>query len=197
MSVTSLDLRAKAMDAVYEDYAAVQVLAELAAGRKPMRGTGRLDSPVMVIGEAPGAEEEKQGVPFIGPSGQLLRKLFDGAGIPWNMCYVTNAVAYRPPGNRTPYPFQLQGSEERLAQETDLVDPVIVVAAGASAWRTVTRDRMGKFDAARFRWHSLNGRRLLCIPHPAAILRLGEPDRSQWKQQTVDVLALALAKSTS
>jgi uracil-DNA glycosylase len=113
------------------------------------------------------------------------------------MCYVTNVLPWRPPGNRTPYPFQVRASEERLAAEIALVDPVIVVAAGAVAWRGVTREKAGRFDEARFAWHELDGRRLLCIPHPAALLRLKGAEREDWERATRAALAEALPKKAS
>jgi DNA polymerase len=193
MGTTGQLSRESAMDSLYEQYAATPVLAELAAGRKLVRGHGPLDSPFLVVGEAPGAEEEKQGKPFVGPSGSLLQELFHRAGIPWRLCYVTNTVCWRPPGNRTPYPFQVQASWQRLADEITVVDPVVVVAAGSVAWHGVTRKDLGSFETARFQWHDLNGRRLLAVPHPAYILRLPGDERRQWERQTVDVLAQAVS----
>jgi uracil-DNA glycosylase family 4 len=183
---------AAAMDVLYEEYAATPVLAELAAGRRLVRGHGPLDSPFMVVGEAPGADEERRGRPFTGPSGQLLQELFKRAGIRWDLCYATNTVPWRPPGNRTPYPFQVQASHDRIWQEILVVNPVVVVTAGYVAWRGVTRGRLGSFEEARFKWHELSGRRILAIPHPAFILRLPDRDQAQWEQQTVDALSQAL-----
>jgi uracil-DNA glycosylase len=190
--MTDQDSRQAAMDALYDDYARVPVLAELAHGRTLVRGYGPLDSPFMVVGEAPGAEEERRGRPFVGPSGILLQDLFGQAGIPWNVCYVTNTVCWRPPGNRTPYPFQVDASSDRLWREIRVADRVVVVAAGSVAWRGVTRKQLGGFEEARFKWHELEGLRLLAIPHPAFILRLPDRDRPQWKQKTVDALSQAL-----
>jgi uracil-DNA glycosylase family 4 len=184
--------RAEAMDALYLDYSRVPVLAELAAGRDPVRGTGPLASPCVVVGEAPGAEEDRQGRPFAGPSGQLLAELFRRAGLPWRACYLTNVVCWRPPGNRTPYNFQVQASQARLDAEVALVDPVMVVAAGSTAWRALTRGGLGDFEAAKLRWHDLDGRRLLCVPHPACLLRLKAAERAQWEQATVAALSQAL-----
>lgn len=187
--------RAAAMDELYGAYAAVPILAELAHGKKLVRGHGPLDSPFMVVGEAPGAEEERRGRPFVGPSGQLLQELFKGAGVPWAYCYVTNAVSWRPPGNRTPYPFEVQASHERIAAEVALIDPVVIVAAGAVAWRGLTRNDLGRFEDARFGWHDLGGRRLLALPHPSYLLRLGglgDAERAKWEGAAVGALRQAL-----
>lgn len=190
--MSEADLSATA-EIIYEEYARVPVLAELAYGRPPVRGCGPLASPFVVVGEAPGEAEEKQGRPFVGRSGQLLQDLFARAGIPWNLCYVTNAVCWRPPGNRTPYPYQVQASAGRLRTEIALAHREVIVTAGAVAWRCLTGGRsMPAFEESRFKWHELDGARLLSLPHPAYILRL-KHDRQAWELHTVDALSQALA----
>lgn len=186
--------REAAMAALYEEYARQPVLAKLAGGKRLVRGHGMLSAPVAVVGEAPGEEEDRRGRPFTGRSGAVLQDLFGRAGIPWEYCYVTNVLPWRPSSaNRTPYPFEVQASEARLAAEVALVDPVVVVAAGDVAWRGLTRGSLGRFAGARFRWHELDGRRLLAIPHPAYLLHLrDDAERAEWKKATVDALRLAL-----
>ncbi len=185
------------MAEAYQAYAAQPALARLADGRKMVPGYGPLDSPLMVIGEAPGEQEEKQGRPFVGPAGKLLRKIFLDADLLWECCYVTNVVPWRPPGNRTPYPFEVQLSQNRLAEEMSLADPVVIVAAGDVAWRCITRGNLGPFAEARFSWSELGTRRLLAVPHPSYLLRLSGTERQDWQQRTTDVLAQALPKATA
>jgi DNA polymerase len=181
------------MAALYEEYARTPVLAKLADGRKLVPGSGLPDAPLMVVGEAPGEQEERRGRPFVGPCGTTLQELFSLAGIPWEYCYVTNVLPWRPPANRTPYPFEVQASQARLAAEVALVDPVVVVAAGDVAWRGLTRGELGRFDDASLRWHDLNGRRLVAVPHPGYLLRLKDPaELARWKSATVDALRLAI-----
>lgn len=90
-------------------------------------------SPVMLIGEAPGAEEAEQGIPFVGRSGRLLNELMAETGIPRGLCYVTNTVAYRPPGNRTPHHFEITVSRPRLFAEIAAVQPMMIITLGATA----------------------------------------------------------------
>lgn len=188
----------KAMTDLYEEYAASRVLASLAEGRKLVPGHGPLNAPVVVVGEAPGAQEEAQGKPFVGPSGKLLRQMLEEARIPWGICYVTNVVPWRPPGNRTPYPFEVQASFDRVEKEIALVDPVVVIAAGAVAWRGVTRDEKGPFLAARLQWRDLAGRRLVSIPHPSFLLQLRDPDqRRKWRDSTAAALAQAMGQEAT
>lgn len=184
---------AEALDEIYERYAQVPVLAELASGRAPVRPCGPLDSPFAVVGDAPGEDEERQGVPFAGRGGQLLRKMFTDARIPWHLCYLTHAVCWRPVGTRAPYPYQVQGSERRLREEIALAPREVVVTAGDVAWRCLT-DGTGlpHFEEARFDWHELNGSRLLALPSPDYILRLRH-DQDAWIDNTVFALAKAFA----
>jgi uracil-DNA glycosylase len=194
MTITMEDARRAAVDALYEEYSATVVLQQLAHGKRMVKGSGPLDSPLVVVGEAPGEQEDLQGRPFVGISGQLLQELFRAAGLPWEMCYVMNVLPWRPPGNRTPYPFEIHASWLRVSGEIAVVDPLVVVAAGASAWKGVTALELGKFADARFHWHDLNGRRLLAVPHPSAILREDRADeRARMRESTVAALREALA----
>lgn len=189
MTVTVTEARRAALDALYEEYAKTPVLQGLAAGRRHVAGHGPLDSPLVVVGEAPGEEEDRQGRPFVGPSGRLLQSLFRRAGLPWEMCYVMNVLPWRPPGNRTPYPFEVHASWLRVSAEIAVVDPLVVVAAGATAWKGVTALEQGSFAGARFRWSHLEGRRLLAVPHPSALLR--EPagdERARLEDAVVEAL---------
>lgn len=185
----------EAMNDLYEEYAAQPALARVSEGRPLVRGHGILNAPVVVVGEAPGEQEERQGRPFVGPAGGLLQRIFSDAGVPWALCYVTNVLPWRPPGNRTPYPFEVQCSYSRLAAEVAVVDPVVVIAAGEPAWHCLTRNDMGRFADARFGWHELDGRRLLCLPHPSYLLRLKDPaERAAWERETVEAIARALTQ---
>ena len=191
MTITMEDARRAAIDALYEDYAKTIVLQQLAQGKRLVPGHGPLDSPLVVVGEAPGEQEDREGRPFVGPSGGLLKRLFTRARLPWEMCYVMNVLPWRPPGNRTPYPFEIHASWLRVSAEIAVIDPLVVIAAGSSAWKGVTALEMGKFADARFRWHSLESRRLLAIPHPSAILRAPDGERSRMEDATVDALRQA------
>src|SRR5437764_75712 len=131
---------------LYEEYAKTAVLQPVADGKRLVPGYGPLDAPMVVVGEAPGATEDQQGRPLTGPSGQLLQRLFAAAGLPWELCYVMNVLPWRPPGNRAPYPFEVIASYDRVAAEVAVIAPLIVVAAGATAWRAVTRGDHGRFS---------------------------------------------------
>lgn len=187
--------REAAMAALYEEYAAQRQLRKIAEHRRLVPGHGMLDAPVVVVGEAPGEKEDQQGRPFVGKAGKVLQAQLSVAGIPWEYCYVTNVLPWRPPANRTPYPFEVQASRKRLAAEVALVDPVVVVAAGSVAWRALAGDELGPFEEARFRWHELDGRRLVAIPHPSYLLHLrSAAEREVWEKATVEALGMALGQ---
>lgn len=192
MTITMQDAKQAALGVLYGEYAKTPVLRQLAAGKRLVPGHGPLDSPLVVVGEAPGYEEDREGRPFVGPSGQLLQDLFKRARLPWGMCYVMNVMPWRPPGNRTPYPFEVQASWLRVSAEIAVIDPLVVVAAGAVAWKGVTAGDHGRFPDARFHWSELTGRRLLAIPHPSAILREAKPDE---RARLIDATVAALREA--
>ena len=181
----------EALAALYADYAAnTPVLGELAEGRRLVPGHGPVNAPLVVLGEAPGAEEERQGRPFVGPSGRLLRRMLAEAGVPWGACYVMNVVPWRPPGNRTPYPFEVAASGKRVAAEIGIIGPEAVVAAGAVAWSALGGREACSARSAWFGWHDLDGGyRVLAVPHPSYILRLKGEEQARWRQETVSALA--------
>lgn len=192
------DDREDEMAMLYARYAKTPVLAQVSDGRRLVRGHGPLASPLVVLGEAPGAEEEAHGRPFAGPSGQLLQKLFNRAGLPWELCYVCNVLPWRPPGNRTPYPFEIIASYRRVEREIDLIAPVSVIAAGAVAWQAVSQRDLGAFSEARGKWHQLPWKDWSVLPvfHPAAILRAGR-EREHMEASTVSALRSALGSASA
>jgi DNA polymerase len=110
------------------------------------------------------------------------------------MCYVMDVLPWRPPGNRTPFPFEIHASRPRVHDEIAAIDPVAIIAAGATAWSGVTADDLGRFSDARFHWRHLDGRRLLAIPHPSAILRESKTEeRAKAVAATVEALRRARA----
>jgi DNA polymerase len=179
--------KAARISEIYEEYAANPQLQAVARGRPAVRGHGPLDAPVVVVGEAPGEQEEREGRPFVGPSGKLLQELLRRAGIPWDYCYVTNSLSWRPEGNREPYPFEVMEGWDRLAAEIETVGPRVVIAAGSSAWLGVARNRLGRFAECRYRLIPAGDANLsyhlLGIHHPSWVLRQGR--RQEEAEDTV------------
>jgi uracil-DNA glycosylase family 4 len=147
--------------------------AELAAGRtQVVPGTFPPGADVLLIGEAPGAQEDAVGVPFVGRAGQLLDQLLADAGIPREQVAVLNVLKCRPPGNRKPRRPEIERCRPWLVRQIELIDPVLLVTLGGTAaeWGL---GRGTKLGASRGIVHSYAGRPLLVTYHPSAAIRFG------------------------
>ncbi len=137
-------------------------------------GEGPVDAPIMFIGEGPGASEDRQGRPFVGPAGMLLESLLEQIGLTREDVYITNVVKCRPPGNRDPEPEEIAACKPFLQRQLKLVDPEVVVTLGRFAMeRWLPNERITRVHGKAFRF----GKRLI-VPmfHPAAALR-----RPEWE----------------
>lgn len=166
-------------------------LAELA--ERLVFGEGDPDAAVMVIGEAPGEEEDRTGRPFVGRAGQLLDKVFAAVDLHRDDLYITNIVKFRPPANRNPKPEEIAASVPLLIEQIRLVRPQIIVPLGnvPTQWFLDTKEGITRL---RGRWASWHGVRVLPMYHPAYLLRnpsreTGGPKWLTWQ----DVRALRTA----
>ncbi|MEW6770082.1 MAG: uracil-DNA glycosylase [Bacillota bacterium] len=100
----------------------------------PVPGAGMALSPLLLVGEAPGATEDEQGLPFIGAAGRLLTELLEAAGCPRSLVYISNVVKCRPPGNRRPFEDEVAACSGWLLKELEVVGPRVIVALGATAY---------------------------------------------------------------
>lgn len=133
-------------------------------------GDGNRKADLMMIGEGPGEQEDQQGLPFVGPAGQLLNLLLEAMGMRRSDCYIANIVKCRPPGNRVPTDEEAEKCLPYLKSQIILVKPKIVVCLGATALRHVVNKDV-KITQIRGQWIE---RKELCIMptfHPAALLR--------------------------
>lgn len=156
------------------DEAAGCTLCGLAAGRNTVVfGTGDPDADLMFVGEGPGAEEDRQGIPFVGRSGRLLdRLLAEELGIDRSRCYIANVVKCRPPDNRDPRADEVEACRPYLERQIGLVDPVVIVTLGNFATRLLLDTDTG-ITRLRGRSYPFGGRQLVPTFHPAAALRGG------------------------
>ena len=150
-------------------------------------------SRVMFVGEAPGADEDRLGRPFVGRAGQLLDRMLGAVGLDRQTVYVANVVPWRPPGNRTPTPQETQICLPFIKRQIDLADPEVLVCLGGSAVRTLLGVQTG-ITRARGSWFAYprqDGReiRALAMLHPAFLLRQPAHKRFAW----ADMRALASA----
>jgi len=155
---------------------------------------GNPKSRLMLIGEAPGYEEDKQGLPFVGRSGQLLDRMLAAIGLDRTKVYIANIVPWRPPGNRTPTPQEAAICLPFLLRQIALVDPDVLVCLGGPSAQTLLNRKDGILKL-RGRWFNFNsGRReIRAMPtlHPAYLLRTPLAKRHAWR----DFLAIKKALS--
>jgi DNA polymerase len=134
-------------------------------------GEGPLEAEVMLIGEAPGMNEDKQGRPFVGAAGRFLDELLAAAGFRRDQVYICNVLKCRPPSNRDPLPGEIDACSGYLDEQLALVDPLVVVTLGRySMARFFPQHRIG---AIHGRWKEVDGRFYVPMYHPAAALHQG------------------------
>jgi uracil-DNA glycosylase family 4 len=137
-------------------------------------GNGNADADLMFIGEAPGAEEDRQGLPFVGRAGQLLDDLLRGIGFTRNDVFVANVIKCRPPGNRDPQPAEIEACHPYLMSQVDLIEPRVIGTLGNFATKLITGSRAGITKVRGTpQVHEIAGRTVFVMPllHPAAALR--------------------------
>jgi DNA polymerase len=136
-------------------------------------GAGDPDADLLFVGEGPGAEEDRQGLPFVGRSGQLLdRLLLEELGITRDACYIANVVKCRPPGNRDPKPDEIAACRPWLAAQIEHIRPRVVVTLGNFATRTLLDTKTG-ITRLRGQVYPFGDAVLIPTFHPAAALRGG------------------------
>jgi uracil-DNA glycosylase family 4 len=144
---------------------------------------------LMFVGEAPGAEEDRQGVPFVGPAGKLLDAMIHAMGLRQDQVYITNILKSRPPGNRDPRADEVAACAPFLEEQIEVVDPAVLCTLGRPASNALlgTNSAMG---ALRGRWHRYRGIPLLPTYHPAYLLRSPAQKSKAWEDLKMLIAAL-------
>lgn len=159
---------------------------QLYSGRKqPVLGEGSRETPLMFVGEAPGADEDQEGRPFIGKAGKLLTKILEAAEIDREDVYITNVVKCRPPNNRTPVIEEMMACSKYLETQISLVNPDIIVCLGSTPTKWFLKSTEG-ITKLRGRWFKWRGIDLMPMFHPSYLLRNqsrkpGSPKDMTWK----------------
>jgi DNA polymerase len=144
-------------------------------------GVGNPKADLMFVGEAPGADEDKQGEPFVGRAGQLLTKIIEAIGQSRADVYIANVIKCRPPGNRNPEPDEVATCEPFLFRQIDLVQPKVIVALGTHAAHALLKVDT-PISRLRGRVHDFRGgSRLVPTFHPAFLLRSPDRKRDVWE----------------
>ncbi len=168
-------------------------LANVRPGKKAVLGVGALDAKIFFVGEAPGAEEEIAGEPFVGPAGQLLTKMIAGMGLKREQVYIGNILCWRPQlptppgaeqiGNRAPTPDEMAYCLPYLRASIEIVRPQLIVALGGTAAQGLLGAKFTTLAATRSKWHDFGGTPLMVTYHPSYLLRSGttKSKRAVWE----------------
>ena len=153
----------------------------LHAGRKTLvYGVGNPDAALMFVGEAPGRDEDLQGIPFVGRAGQLLTRIIESIDLRREDVYIANVIKCRPPDNRNPTPDEVRTCEPFLFAQVDAIRPRVIVALGSFAARTLLRTEES-ISRLRGRVFDYRGARLVPTFHPAFLLRSPDRKRDVWE----------------
>ncbi len=154
-------------------------------------GNGDPSAQLMFVGEGPGADEDANGLPFVGKAGQLLNNMIGAMGLAREQVYVANIVKCRPPGNRAPEPVEANTCTQFLVEQMDIVRPKVVVALGSTAatYLMGVRQTLGSL---RGRWHTVRGAKLAVTYHPAFLLRDPRQKGEAWKDLQMVMAELGL-----
>jgi len=148
-------------------------------------GDGSADAKLMFVGEAPGAEEDRQGLPFVGPAGQLLDRMLAAISLQRSDVYITNILPWRPPGNRTPTDSEITACMPFVERHIELVEPEILILVGGTSAKTLLKTTQG-IMRTRGKWLEYNREGLAtpiparAILHPAYLLRSPAQKRETW-----------------
>ena len=171
--MSEAEQRRESLVAVYRE-AAECTLCPLAQTRtKVVFGAGNADADLMFIGEAPGAEEDRRGLPFVGRAGGLLNELLAEIGLDRDSVFIANTLMCRPPGNRDPQPVELESCRPYLLEKVRLIEPKVISTLGNFATKLITGDQTGITKVrGRPQVHRLGERTVRVFPilHPAAAL---------------------------
>jgi len=156
-----------------------------ATATHPVPGEGNPQADLVCVGEAPGANEDATGRPFVGAAGQLLTKILAAIDLPREEVFIVNVLKHRPPGNRNPRPEEVEACSPYLVRQLEVIKPKVIVAFGTFAAQTLlgTKTPLGQLRGFVHRYH---GTPLIVTFHPAALLR-----NPAWKRPTWEDVKLA------
>jgi uracil-DNA glycosylase family 4 len=161
-------------------------------------GDGNPKAELVFVGEGPGADEDAQGLPFVGRAGKLLTQMIEAMGLQRKDVYICNVVKCRPPENRQPEEDEVRACSPFLMRQIDTIAPKVIVCLGAVAAKTLLQTNRG-ISQFRGEWLEFRGRKLLATYHPAYLLRNPPAKSEVWKdlQKVMAVLGLEVKKGKS
>ena len=143
-------------------------------------GSGNKNADIMIIGEGPGADEDRQGIPFVGKAGQLMNKAFEGLSLNREKLYIANIVKCRPPSNRVPEKDEAIACLDYLRNQVILVNPKIIILMGSTALKNILGEEYG-ITSSRGKWVEKKSIQYMPTWHPAALLRDETKKIDFWK----------------
>jgi uracil-DNA glycosylase family 4 len=152
-------------------------------------GVGDAEARLMFVGEGPGADEDQQGIPFVGRAGQLLTQIIKAMGLEREAVYIANVVKCRPPGNRNPEPDEIEQCEPFLMRQIDVIKPTVIVALGKFAAQTLLRTSE-PISRLRGQFHRVGDIRVMPTFHPSYLLRNPAAKREVWEDMKRVMAAL-------
>ena len=191
--VASAAERQAALEVIRSEVAACQRCAELAATRRQtVFGVGNPQPRLVFMGEAPGADEDRQGEPFVGRAGQLLTKIIEACTLSRGDVYILNTLKCRPPENRTPLPHEAANCREYLDRQLAVLRPEFICCLGAVAAQNLlsTTQSIGRL---RGRLHDYQGMGVLCTYHPAYLLRNPDAKKDCWQDMQLLMREMGIA----
>ncbi len=181
---------APSLEVLAADVAACQLCEELATTRtQTVFGVGNPQARLCFLGEAPGADEDRLGEPFVGRAGQLLDKILAACQLSRSDVYILNVLRCRPPGNRTPMPGEASNCRPFLHRQLQLVQPEFVCCLGAVAAQNFL-DTTASIGRLRGKVHLHHGVQVVCTYHPAYLLRNPSAKRSTWEDMQLLMAAM-------
>ena len=187
-----LEDRATLFSTLREQIVLCRKCDELACSRKQtVFGSGSLSPRVVFFGEAPGADEDRIGEPFVGAAGQLLNKIISASQMNREEVYILNSLKCRPPGNRTPVDLEIENCRPYFESQLDVLQPEFIVCLGAVAVRAVlqTTESVGRL---RGRFHRYRKAQVLVTYHPAYLLRNESAKKYVWDDMKLLMTAMGL-----
>lgn len=173
--------RTPSLEVLREEVAACTLCSELATTRtQTVFGVGNPTARLCFLGEAPGADEDRTGEPFVGKAGQLLNKILSACTLSRDDVYILNILKCRPPGNRNPTQEESTNCRGFLTRQLELVDPEFICCLGAVAAQNLL-DTTQSIGRLRGRVHSYRGINVVCTYHPAYLLRNPSAKRDAWE----------------
>jgi uracil-DNA glycosylase len=183
--------RATALQVIREDIGDCTRCALHKGRHKIVFADGDPNARLMFVGEGPGADEDAQGLPFVGRAGQLLNNMIAAMGLKREQVYIANVVKCRPPNNRTPEPDEANTCKQFLFRQIDVVRPQVLVALGATAATYLLGQRQ-PLAGLRGRIHAVRGSSLIVTYHPAFLLRDPRQKKEAWADLQIAMRELGL-----